>query len=204
MLPRDRHTGRLDLDPAAGGRGRPRRLEPQGGRRVSRPAAGLVAEMAAGGPRSRHVLRVVPHGGDLRAGAAGAARRARRSRPFRQRAGAAGERHQAGDDVEGRRAVLPRSDPRPAEDERVARHRGDPQRADPLGPRRARRIARRRHAPRVRQPLGAAVHQRRAVRRVGVAELPLRAVGSRRIRVLRCGARGDRGRHGARRLCGER
>ena len=45
-----------------------------------------------------------------------------------QRGGAARQRHQARDDVARRRAVLSGSDARRPEDERVARHRGDPQR----------------------------------------------------------------------------
>jgi hypothetical protein len=43
-------------------RGRPGRLEPQGGGRLSRPAAGLVAEMAAGPPAigARSACRATP------------------------------------------------------------------------------------------------------------------------------------------------
>ena len=104
-------------------------VEREGSRCVPRSASGLVDDVADGSARSRHVLRVVPYRLAVRARPPRAAPDARRERTLGYRDQAGGERHQAREDVEGRRAVLPRSAERPAQDQRVARNRSDSQRA---------------------------------------------------------------------------
>ncbi len=82
--------------------------------------------------RSRNRVRVVPYRAAVRAGAAGAPRTLL---PNTNATAAEqlllAQRHQARDAVERGRTVLSGSDARPAENERVARHRGGDERADP-------------------------------------------------------------------------
>ena len=159
-----------------------RGLEPQGRRRVSRSALHLVDHLAERAARSSDVLRLVPHRAALRAGASLAASAARRDRRVARRSGAACQRHQARDDVARGRAVLPGSDARRPEDERVARHRGDSQRRHSRRAATRARIAERRRTPRARQHVGAADEDRRADRRLDLAPVPQRAVGRRQLR----------------------
>ncbi len=152
-------------------------------RRVSRRACGMVEHVAEFGPRSRHVLCVVPHRGPVRARPS--VRSVARSANRPQSTGESSRRQcrQARDDVEGRGAVLSRSDARHPEVERVARHRIGPERAGRQRPRRRARTHERRRPHRVCQHVGAADENRRDLGRVGVAEFPLRAVGIHRLPV---------------------
>ena len=177
-----RHRGRGGGVDRRGSRSRRSRMESACRRRLPRPAGRLVDDMAQRRARSRHVLRVVPHGGAVRDGAAGAAPIARRERAVGRRSEACRQRRQARADVERGGAVLPRPDARAAEDERVARHRVRAERGRAGEPRRGVRLAQRRCAARVRQHVGAAAEDGRSERRVGVAQFPLRAPGRRSAR----------------------
>src|ERR1039458_4056725 len=121
---------------ATAGQGVPVVVEPALGGRVPRWPHGVVADVADRIPRSRYVVHLLSYSVAVRTRAPGAPRGARRAR--RRGAGTADarQRREARADVEGRGAVLPRPDARSAEDQRVARHRSDPERPAPRRPRR--------------------------------------------------------------------